>query len=76
MISNCVFLQGVCFLCLPLFTVLNSGLFTFVFACLFSRERKKEDIELGGWRGRENLGGTGEGETVIRIYCTKIVYFQ
>jgi hypothetical protein len=29
---------------------LNYGLFAFLFACLFSKERKKEDMmELGRW---------------------------
>lgn len=33
----------------------------FIFACLFSKERDKEQVELGGWRGREDLGGDQGG---------------
>lgn len=33
----------------------------FIFACLFSKERDKEHVELGGWRGREDLGGDQGG---------------
>lgn len=31
----------------------------------------KEGVELDGWVSREDLGGNGEGETVIRIHSTK-----
>lgn len=32
----------------------------FLFACLFSREKKK--MELDGWRGGEDVGGVRGGE--------------
>lgn len=33
----------------------------------------KEDMELDGWGSGEDLGGNGEGETVIRIRSMKRV---
>lgn len=42
---------------------------------IFSSERKKgEDLDRMG--GREELGGTVEGETIIRLYYVEKNYFQ
>jgi hypothetical protein len=38
---------------------------------LFSKEKKKEHLELDKYGSGENPGGDGEGETMIRIYCMK-----
>jgi hypothetical protein len=35
----------------------NSGLFDFIFSCLFSKESEKEGMELGGRKIEEGLGG-------------------
>lgn len=37
----------------------------------FSQEREKEDMDLGGWGGGEDLGGVGGRETTIKIYFIK-----
>lgn len=37
--------------------------------CLLRRERKS--VDLNGRVGREGLGGNGERENTIRIYCLK-----
>lgn len=38
---------------------------------LFSTERKKESMELGGLKGEEGFVEVGGGETMIRIYSMK-----
>ena len=55
-----------------LFVLFHSGVFLFLFVCLFvcfaclsSRVRK-----LGRWRGGEDLGGDERRETVIRMKGT------
>lgn len=58
-------------MCVSSFLFFNYSLLVFV-APLFSEVREKERvIELGGWEGGD-LGGIGEREIVIRIYCRKI----
>lgn len=52
-----------------IFFFLNPG---FKKLYLFSRER--EGVELVGWGAGEHLRGDGEGETVVRIYCMKIIF--
>lgn len=34
---------------------------------MLSKDRENEGTELAGWRTGEDLGGGGEGETVIRM---------
>lgn len=48
----------------------------FVFACLFSLKREKEDMELEEWRCGEDLGGDEREETMIQIYCMKKIVFN
>jgi hypothetical protein len=45
---------------------------------LFSNERKRErnGMDLGAWGDGEDLEGSGEEETVIRIYCMKKTIFN
>lgn len=31
-------------------------------------------MELGGWWGREDLGGTGRGKPIIGTYCMKNIF--
>lgn len=31
---------------------------------------------VGRWGGKEDLGGVGGGQTVIKMYCMKTIYFQ
>lgn len=33
--------------------------------------RERKCVDLSGCEGWEDLGGVGEGKTVIRIYCMK-----
>jgi hypothetical protein len=33
-------------------------------------------MKLEGWRGGEDLGGHEGAETVIRIYCVKIISYS
>lgn len=45
---------------------------SWILKTLFSREI--EGVELVGWGVGEHLGGKEEGETVVRIYCMKIIF--
>lgn len=44
----------------------------FLDAC--SNERGRQGVGFGGRRGRDNLGGTWGGETLIRMYCMKQMF--
>ena len=44
----------------------------FLDACYILR-RERKSVDLGRW---EDLGGVGEGEAIIIIYCMKKIYFQ
>jgi hypothetical protein len=55
-------------MCFIIFFSFNSGLLICLFACLFSKEKKRECVELGEWGGGEDLGGIGGRESVIRMY--------
>lgn len=48
--------------------------FVVLFVC-FKREREKS-IKLFGEGGGKNLGGIGEEENMIKIYCMKILVFN
>jgi hypothetical protein len=54
-------------LCVFMFVIF----FIFLFACVFFiyKMRERMDLYLSGWGCGVHLGGTGEGETVIRKYC-------
>ena len=63
--------------CIPVFLCVPSACFVCLFVCFdvcfFSNKRERENVcgfELGG--EVENV----EGETIIRIYCMKKIYFQ
>jgi hypothetical protein len=43
---------------------------------LFSNERERNGVDLGSWRGKEDLGGIGGGENVIRTYFMKKYLFK
>lgn len=80
MVSHFVYFYGVCvcacLVCMCFFSLLflpwvvcfNSGLF----ACLFSKGREKEGIELDAFGSGEDQGE----ETMIRMYCIKIFSFK
>lgn len=42
--------------------------YLFLFSSLLSKERGGE---LGGWGGKQDLGGGKRGEILFRIYCMK-----
>lgn len=55
--------------------VFCSFLFVCLAACLFSKEREKEAMELDGWVGWEGLEEDEREEALIRIYNMKKAYF-
>lgn len=63
----------VCFLCFFFSFFLNSSLF-YSPVCFLKRKRKQTWSRV--WGDGEDLKGEEGGETVIKIYCLKIIYFR
>lgn len=68
--SLCIFFGSFSSICLFLFCY-----HIFLDASLYFNEKERTDVDFGGWERREELGGIGGGERVIRIYCMEKIYF-
>lgn len=68
--------ERLCFLCFSFgsFSSLFISILFFI-CCLFSTEKEEDGVGLGRRRGRDNLGGTRGGETLIRMYYMKKVLY-
>lgn len=44
--------------------------------CLFSNERARKDVDLGGWGGELYKGRADRAENIIRFYCIKKSVFN
>lgn len=60
--------------CFILFCIMMMMMIMVMVPFLFSKDR--QCVHLGGKQDGGDLGGTGKGEVVIRIYCMEKTYFQ
>lgn len=73
MFYDFMFLWYVCFICVCAYVFLVSLFYFansvfFLFSCLFSKERERND-SVGWMRRWDDLGGDEGGERMIRIHC-------